>query len=173
MYGWCNNFCAGFSRKNHHWVTTSRRSWQDEVLSSELLKIDDRGSSSRFLLMQVNQSSGTVKTNQLRCIVDCWENFGLYDYKTEGKSADTSAQMPKKDYSEAGLGEAVSVKAEDYRGIVGWSSHLASQTMPDILATVTQLSRFPENPGRKHCVTAKRLFRYPKRNCVTTRRTIV
>ena len=89
------------------------------MLSSELFKIDDRSSSSRFLGMQVKQSSGTVETNHLRYMVDCWEIFGLYDYITEAKSADTSAQMPKKDYSEAGLEEAVSVKAEDYRGIVG------------------------------------------------------
>ena len=52
------------------------------------------------------------------------------------------------------------MKAEDYRGIVGSLLYMAKQTTPDILATVTQLSRFLENSGRVHWVAAKRVFRY-------------
>ena len=40
--------------------------------------------------------------------------------------------------------------------------YIAKQTRPDILATVTQLSRFLENPGRTHWVAAKRVLRYLK-----------
>ena len=58
--------------------------------------------------------------------------------------------------------EAVSMKAEDYKGIVGSLLFVAKQTTPDILATVTQLSRFLENPGSVHCVAAKRVHRYLK-----------
>ena len=55
------------------------------------------------------------------------------------------------------------MKAEDfYRGIVGSSLYIAKQTRPDILATVTQRSRFLENPGRVHWVDAKGVFRYLK-----------
>ena len=40
------------------------------------------------------------------------------------------------------------MKAEDYRGIVGSLLYLAKQTMPDILATLNQLSRLMEIPYR-------------------------
>ncbi|XP_063711627.1 uncharacterized protein LOC134839929 [Symsagittifera roscoffensis] len=54
------------------------------------------------------------------------------------------------------------MKAEDYRGFVGSLLYIAKQTWPDILATVTQLSPFMENPGRAHWVAAKRGHRYLK-----------
>ena len=54
------------------------------------------------------------------------------------------------------------MQREDYRGIVGSLLYIAKQTRPDILATVTQLSRFLENPGRTHWVAAKRVLRYLK-----------
>ena len=54
------------------------------------------------------------------------------------------------------------MKAEDYRGIVGLLLYIAKQTRPDIIASVTQLSHFLENPGRVHWVAAKRVLRYLK-----------
>ena len=76
--------------------------------------------------------------------------------------ADMSAQLSKKGCPETGSAEAVSMKAEDYRGIVGSLLYITKQTLPDRLATVTQLSRFLENTGRVHWVAAKRVLLYPK-----------
>ena len=50
-----------------------------------------------------------------------------------------SAQLSKKGCPDNGSAEAVSMKAEDYRGIVGSLLYITKQTSPDILATVTQL----------------------------------
>ena len=54
------------------------------------------------------------------------------------------------------------MKAEDYRGIMGSLLYIAKQTRPDILVTVTQFSRFWENPGRVHWMAAKRVLRLPE-----------
>ena len=56
------------------------------------------------------------------------------------------------------------MKTEDYKGIFGSILYTAMQTSPDILAIVTLLSRFPENPGRVHWVAAKRVLCYLKRS---------
>ena len=56
------------------------------------------------------------------------------------------------------------MKTEDYKGIFGSLLYTAMQTSPDILAIVTLLSRFPENPGRVHWVAAKRVLCYLKRS---------
>ena len=124
--------------------------------------MDDRGALSWFLGMQVKQSPGTVTVNQSRYIEDCLDRFGLAERKPVGTPADISAQLSKKCCSEAGSAEAVSMKAEDYRGVVGSLLYIAEQTRPDVLATVTQISRFLENPVTVHWVAAKRVLRYLK-----------
>ena len=50
----------------------------------------------------------------------------------------------------------------NYFGIVGYLLYIAKQTRPDILATVSKLSRFLETPGKAHWVAAKRVLRYLK-----------
>ena len=140
---------------------------QDEVDKlrsrfSERFKMDDRGALFWCLGMQVKQSPGTVTVNQSRYIDNCLERFGLAECKPVGTPADISAQLSKKDCPEAGSAEAVSMKAEDYRGILGSLLYIAKQTRPHILATVRQLSRFLENPGRVHWVAAKMVLRYLK-----------
>ena len=97
---------------------------QDEVDKlrsrfSEWFKMDDRCALSWFLEMQVKQSPGMVTVNQSRYIDDCLERFDLAECKPEGTPADISAQLSKKGWPEAGSAEAVSMKAEDYRGKVG------------------------------------------------------
>ena len=136
---------------------------QDEVDKlrsrfSERFKMDDRGALFWCLGMQVKQSPGTVTVNQSRYIDNCLERFGLAECKPVGTPADISAQLSKKDCPEAGSAEAVSMKAEDYRGILGSLLYIAKQTRPHNLATVRQLSRFLENPGRVHWVAAKWFF---------------
>ena len=116
---------------------------QDEVDKlrsrfSERFKIDDRGTLYWFLGIQVKQSPGTVTVYQSHYIYDCLEQFGLAECKPVGTPADISAQLSKKGYLEAGSAEAVSMKAEDYRGIVGSFLYIAKQTRPDNLATVTR-----------------------------------
>ena len=54
------------------------------------------------------------------------------------------------------------MKVEDYTGIVGSFLYIVKQTKPDIVATVTQLSRFLENSGKVHWVAAKLVLRYLK-----------
>ena len=129
---------------------------------SERFQMDERGALSCFLGMQVKQSPGAVTVNRSRYIDDCLKRFGLAECKPVGTPADISAQLSKKDCPETGSAEAVSMKAEDYRRIVGSLLYIAKQTRPDILATVTQLSRFLENPGRVHWMAAKRGLRYLK-----------
>ena len=103
---------------------------------------------------------GTVTVNQSHYIDDCLEHFGLAECKPVGISANISGQLSKKDRTEAESPEAVSMKAEDYRGIMSSLLYMVKQTRPNILATVTQLSRFLENPASVHWVDAKRDLRY-------------
>ena len=140
---------------------------QDEVDKlrcrlSERFKMGDRGALSWLLAMQAKQSPGTVTANQSRYIADCLERFSLVEGKPVGPTADISAQLSKKGCNEAGSAEEVSMPAEDYRGVVRSLLYIAKQTRPDILATVTQLSPFLENPGRAHWVAAKSGLRYLK-----------
>ena len=128
----------------------------------ERFKMDDRGALSCFLGMQVKQSPGTVTVNQSCYIGDCLERFDRAECKPVGTPADISAQLSKKGCPEAGSAEAVSMKAEDYRGNVGSLLYIAKQIRADILATMTQLSRFLEKPGRVHWVAAKWVLRYLK-----------
>ena len=129
---------------------------------TDRFKMDDRGPLAWFLKMQVKRAPGSVTVNQSRYIEDCLERFGLADCKPVGTPADISTQLTKKDCPGAGSEEVVAMQREDYRGIVGSLLYIAKQTRPDILATVTQLSRFLENPGRTHWVAAKRVLRYLK-----------
>ena len=124
--------------------------------------MDDRGVLSWFLGMQVKQSPGIVAVNQSQYIEHCLERFGLAGCKPVATPADISAQLSKKCCPEAGSAEAISIKAEDCRGIVGSLFYIAKQTRPAILATVTQLSRFLESLGRVHWEAAKWVLRYPK-----------
>ena len=140
---------------------------QDEVdkLRSrfhERFKMDERGALSWFPEMQVNLSPGTVTVDQYLYIDDCLERFGLAECKPVGTPADISAQLSKRGCPEAGSAGAVSMKVEDYTGIVGSFVHIVKQTKPDILATVTQLYRFLENSGKVHWVAAKLVLRYLK-----------
>ena len=139
---------------------------QDEVDKlrsrfSQRFKVDDRRALSWFLAMQVKQSPRTVTVNQPRYIDDCLVRFGLAGCKPVGTPADISAQLSKKDCHAAGSAEAVSMKAKT-TGIVRSLLYTAKQTKPDILATVTQLPHFLENPGRVYWVASKRLLRYLK-----------
>ena len=52
---------------------------------------------------------------------DCLEFFGLADCKQKGTPALLRSQLSKKDCPEAASSEAVSMKGDDYRGIVGLS----------------------------------------------------
>ena len=112
--------------------------------------------------MQVKQSAGTVPVNQSRYAHDCLERFGPAECKPVGTPADISAQLSMKGCPEAGSAEAVSMKAEEYRGTVGSLLYIAKQIRSDILATVTQHSPFLENPGRVYWVAAKRILCYLK-----------
>ena len=112
--------------------------------------------------MQVKQSPGTVTVNQSRYIDDCLERFGLAECKPVDPPAEIRAQQSKKGCPETGSAETVSMKTEDYRGLVGLFLYIAKQSRLDILATVIQLSRFLENPGSLHWVAAKRVHRYLK-----------
>lgn len=49
-----------------------------------------------------------------------------------------------------------------YRSLIGELLYLAIMTRPDIAQMVSFLSRFQENPGRKHWVAAKRILSYLK-----------
>ena len=83
--------------------------------------------------LQVKQSPGTVTINQSSYIDDCLERFGLAECKQVGTPVEISAQLSKKGCPETGSTEAVSMKAEDYRGIVGSLFYIAKQTKPDML----------------------------------------
>ena len=75
-----------------------------------------------FLGMHVKQSPGTVAVNQSRYMDDCLERF---ECKPVGTPAEISAKLSMKGCPKAWSAEAVSMKAEDYRGIVGSLLYIA------------------------------------------------
>ena len=82
------------------------------VRFSEQYKIDDTGSLSWLLGIQVKQSSGFVTVIQLRYISDCLERFVPDNCEPKGTPADISAELSKKHCPEAGSAEAVFMKIE-------------------------------------------------------------
>ena len=137
----------------------SRKSWQDEEPFVEQFKMNERGAALSWFLW----ISGMIIVNQPRNNADWLERFVLADWKPVSKQADISAQLSKKDCLEVGSAEAMSMKATYYRGIMSSLLYIAKQTKPDFpkhesAATVTQLSRFLENPRRLQWVAEKRFL---------------
>ena len=86
---------------------------------SERFKMDDRGLFFWFRRKHVKQSPGSVTVNHSLYTGDCLERFGLADCKQKGTPAVMSSLFSKKGCPEAASSEAVSMKADDYRGLVG------------------------------------------------------
>ena len=55
--------------------------------------------------------------------------------------------------------ERAEMKDIPYRNLVGSLMYLAVWTRPDLAMAVSTLSRFCQNPGRKHWEAAKRVVR--------------
>ena len=49
-----------------------------------------------------------------------------------------------------------------FRGMIGCLNYLANTTRPDITFAVRALSRYVQNPGRKHLLQGKHILRYLK-----------
>ena len=124
--------------------------------------MDDRGPLSWFLGMAIKQQPGAVTVSQTQYIDECLRRFGLDDCKPVSTPADANSSFSRADCPKDGSTEAAEIKGCDYRAIVGCLLYIAKQTRPDVLATVSKLSRYLENPGKVHWMAAKRVLRYLK-----------
>ncbi len=82
--------------------------------------------------------------NQTNYIDEGLKRLGLKNCKPESTPADPVGNFIRDDRPAHESDEALEMKALDYRGIVGYQLYIAKQTRPEVLATVSQLSRFLE-----------------------------
>ena len=108
---------------------------------NQRFRLDDRGPLAWFLGMIIKQQSGAVTVSQTQYIDECLRRYGLDDCKPVSSPADVNSSFSKADCPEGGSTEAAEMKGCDYRGIVGCLLYIAKQSRPDILATVSRLSR--------------------------------
>ena len=129
---------------------------------NQRFRMDDRGPLSWFLGMVIKRQPGAVTVSQTQYNDECLRQFGLDDCKPVSTPADVNNSFSRADCPKDGSTEAAEMEGCDYRAIEGCLLYIAKQTRPDILAIVSKLSRYLENPGKVHWMAAKRVLQYLK-----------
>ena len=145
---------SGAGRRHHLWLQDVGQHQQTE---GRLEPTFQNGQSWAIDVVSGHDNQATTRYIDL-----CLRRYGLDDCKPVSIPADANSSITSVDCPEGDSTEAAEMKSCDYRGIVGCLLYIAKQTRPGILATVSRLSRYLENPGKVHWMASKRLLRYLK-----------
>lgn len=107
-----------------------------------------------FLGMQVKQSPGKIFLSQEKYAEDMLKKFNMSDCKPMATPMATNVKLSKNDGKEK-------VDASLYRSLVGSLIYLTN-TRPDIVHSVSIISRFMSDPSKDHLAATKRILRYIK-----------
>lgn len=121
--------------------------------------VTDLGTLSWFLGMAIKRTPGTVTIDQTAYIADALIKFGMDSCKALTSPIDVSERLTK-DMAPANDDERAAMVTVPYRSAVGTLMYLAISTRPDIATAVNLAARFLENPGPRHWLAVKRIFRY-------------
>ena len=115
-------------------------------------KMTDLGLTKYFLGFQVKQSSGEIFISQEKYVEDLLEKFQM----STCKSVPTPMALNEKLQQEDGAKMATEKLCQS---LVGSLIYLAN-TRPDIVQSVSMLSRFTSKPSKIHYAAVKRVLRY-------------
>ena len=156
-----NNHClfARSEEEDHTFILT----WVDDIIVAsrsmtvisdvkKALKatfhMEDRGRLHWFLGLRIRQEEGKVTIDQERYIEIMLERFQMDQCKPSRTPADLNLKLQ------------TAQNGDEYRSLVGSLLCLAEQMRPDIMFTVTILSRHMNAPTNQHWLCRKRLLRY-------------
>ena len=108
-----------------------------------------------FLGMQIRYEKGRLEISQENYIKKLLENFGMKDARGLFTPVEKQ-QISKSDCPDEGSKEQKEMKNCNFREMISCLNYLANTTRPDITFAVRALSRYVQNPGRKHWLQAKK-----------------
>lgn len=138
---------------------TMMREVKDKLKSTFLMK--DLGEASLFLGIHLEKDENGFYINQERYIKNLLEKYNMSECKPISTPMDVNEKLTKEMCPKTEK-EKDEMKSIPYLELVGSLLFLANVSRPDISYSVSYLSRFSVNPGKKHWVAAKRILRYLK-----------
>ena len=121
-----------------------------EALKCEL-KARDLGKINKFLGMEINMTENNLIINQTKLIDKILTKFKMKECNEAATPMEVNFQIEEQ--------EKLSVP---YRELIGSLMYLATTSRPDIMYSVSYLSRVLENPTMQSWKAAKRILRYIK-----------
>lgn len=115
-------------------------------------EMTDLGLMKYFLGIQVRQSKGEIFMSQEKYLDEVLRNFQMSNCKSISTPLATNEKLQLDD-------GAAKVDAKIYRSLVGSLIYLTN-TRPDIVYSVSLISRFMHEPSKLHYAAAKRILRY-------------
>ena len=115
-------------------------------------EMTDLGKLQFFLGLEVKQGEDGIFVSQRKYARDLLFKFGMYNCKAAATPMNTNEKLQLAD----GTGAA---EPSLYRSLIGGLNYL-THTRPDIMFSVSVLSRFMHNPTKQHLGAAKRVLRY-------------
>ena len=102
---------------------------------------------------------GDILLVQDKYVMEILKLFDILECKSASTPLEPSTKLTVKDSPLDDLGKS-RMEQYPYRQVVGKLMYLAVCTRPDICQAVSELSRFNNNPGKKHWESAMRVLRY-------------
>lgn len=116
-------------------------------------EVSDLGKLSYFLGMELTQTrEGGVLLHQSKYATDLLKKFNMWDCNSAKTPADTGLVLQKDEGGEL-------IDPTYFRQIVG-SLRYQCNTRPDLVFSVSLISRFMDSPRSSHLLAAKRILRY-------------
>ena len=124
-------------------------------------KMKDLGALEWCLGMEIkrNRSSGTVTLNQSQYIKEVLGRFNMSVCKAS-RTPDQVGTHLSKTMSPSVVDEAKTMEVVPYRNAVGSLMFAARGSRPDIATSTRAVSRFMDNPGRRHWQAVKKILWY-------------
>ncbi|KAJ0390641.1 hypothetical protein P43SY_010880 [Pythium insidiosum] len=142
--------------------------------TSELVDDVKRAIASRFRIKELgyvrhllgmeiayDQKARTMTVTQTQYIKTIVDRFNQQGARNVTNPCDQSLKLSKADAPQT-VDEKEEMSKKPYRSLIGCIQYVAQCTRPDVTYAVTHLSRFMENPGKKHWAAAIKILRYLK-----------
>ena len=120
----------------------------------KIFEMTDLGEMTYFLGIEIKQKNGEVLICQKKYAKEILKKFRMDECKSVDTPMCQKGKLSKRD-------EAEPVDETFYRSIIGCLMYLTA-TRPDILYSVSLLSRFTNCATETHLIAAKRVLRYVK-----------
>ena len=117
-------------------------------------EMTDFGLLNSYLGIQVMQEEDGIKMCQTRCAIKILDMFNMIDCNASKMPMECRLKLNRN-------GEGLEVESTFFRRIIGCLRYL-TLTRPDLIYSVSYLSRFMSKPYSNHMTTAKRILRYVK-----------